>query len=370
MAWHHLQYPLGLTRLGHDAYFVEDSDDYPSCYDPSRDIMGTDPTYGLQFTRRIFEKIGLGNRWAYYDAHTSRWVGPCADRILNLCATADLLINLGGVNPLRPWLIEIPARAFVDLDPVFKQVRHLTDPVARTFALQHTAFLSYGENIGLRQCTAPNDGFPWRPTRQPVVLDVWPVKRAPTYGKFTTVTLWDHRSLEHDGRYYGTKADSFGPYMHLPEQARRLFELAVGGTEAPRELLRSKGWEVCNPLEPTRNPWTYQRYIQQSKAEFSVAKHTYVSTRCGWFSDRSAAYLASGRPVVVQETGFSDWLQAGSGVIPFNTPEQALAGIEELESRYQFHCRAARSVAEEYFDACKVLTHLLECAMNPASMPI
>jgi len=158
--------------------------------------------------------------------------------------------------------------------------------------------------------------------------------------------------------------------MHLPEQARRLFELAVGGTEAPRELLRSKGWEVCNPLEPTRNPWTYQRYIQQSKAEFSVAKHTYVSTRCGWFSDRSAAYLASGRPVVVQETGFSDWLQAGSGVIPFNTPEQALAGIEELESRYQFHCRAARSVAEEYFDACKVLTHLLECAMNPASMPI
>jgi hypothetical protein len=161
------------------------------------------------------------------------------------------------------------------------------------------------------------------------------------------------------------KSDSFWPYLDLPERAGRIFELALGSPTAPRALLRSKGWAERDSREPTRDPWTYQRYIQHSKAEFSVAKHGYVVSRSGWFSERSAAYLASGRPVVTQETGFSDWLQTGSGVIPCSTPGEALAGIEEVNSRYEFHCRAARVIAEEYFDARKVLPRLIEYAMSP-----
>lgn len=368
MAWHTLQYLMGLVHLGHDVYFVEDSDDYPSCYDPERGITDTDPTYGLQFATRTFERIGLGDRWAYYDAHTSRWVGPCADRILEICATGDFLLNLDGINPLRPWLSNIPVRVLLDGDPVFTQLRHLTDPAARNLAKQHTAFLSCAENIDLNRATIPDDGLPWQATRHPIFLDAWPVTPGPAQGKFTTVMQWEsYPAREYGGVRYGMKSDSFGPYMELPKRAGRILELAVSGSSTPGELLDSKGWVVREP--PTRDPWTYQHYIQQSKAEFSIAKHGFVISRSGLFSERSACYLASGRPVVIQDTGFSDWLPTGAGVIPFNTLEEALAGIEEINSRYEFHCQAARAIAEEYFDARKVLPRLIECAMNPAPAP-
>ena len=139
-ASYHLQYLLGLMRLGHDVYFVEDSDDYPGCYDPHTTDTSTDPTYGLRFAERAFERVGLDERWAYHDAHAQRWCGPCADRIVDICRSADLLLNMGGANPIRPWLMTVPARAFVDLDPVFTQIRHLTDQLARERALQHTLF--------------------------------------------------------------------------------------------------------------------------------------------------------------------------------------------------------------------------------------
>lgn len=368
MAWHPLQYVMGLASLGHDVYFVEDSDDYPSCYDPARGITDTDPTYGLQFATRTFERIGLGDRWAYYDAHTSRWLGPYADRILDICATADLLLNLDGVNPLRPWLMKIPARAFVEGDSVFTQIRHLTVPAARNLAWQHTAFLSCAENIGLNRSSIPNDGLPWQATRQPIVLDAWPVTLAPASGKFTTVMQWEsYPAREYGEVRYGMKSDSFGPYMDLPRRTGSILELAVSGSSTPTALLHNQGWVVLDP--PTQDPWTYQRYIQQSKAEFSVAKHGFVVSCSGLFSERSACYLASGRPVVIQDTGFSDWLQTGAGVIPFSTPEEALAGIEEINSRYEFHCQAARAIAEEYFDARKVLPRLIEYAINPKPAP-
>lgn len=371
LAWHHLQYVMGLARLGHDVYFVEDSDDYPSCYDPSRHITDSNPTYGLRFTERVFESVGLGGRWAYYDAHTTRWLGPCASRIPVLAATADLLLNLSGMNPLRPWFMEIPARALVDTDPVFTQIRHLTDPAARLQASQHTAFFSFGENIGLRHTTVPKDGFPWQATRQPIVLDAWQVTPGPVQGQFTTVMQWEsYPALLYNGCRYGMKSDAFAPYMDLPAKAGSIFELALGSASAPRALLHDKGWVVCDPLQLTRDLWTYQRYLQQSKAEFSVAKHGYVVSRSGWFSERSAAYLASGRPVLIQETGFSDWLPAGAGVLAFKTPEEVCAGIEEINRRYEFHCQAARAIAAEYFDARHVLPHLLERAMNAASTSV
>ncbi len=367
LAWHHLQYVMGLVKLGHDVYFVEDSGDSPwCCYDPARNVTDADPAYGLRFARHVFEWAGLAARWAYYDAHTLRWLGPGADRILEVCASADLLLNLSGVNPLRPWLLPIPARALVDTDPVFTQIRHLTDRAARDLALLHTSFLSFAENIGTDRSSVPDDGFPWQATRQPIVLDAWPVTPGPADGKFTTVMQWDsYAAQEYDGRHYGMKSNSFGQYLDLPDRAGRVFELAVGGL-ATQALLTGKGWGVRNPLELARDPWTYQSYIQASKAEFSVAKHGYVVSRSGWFSERSAAYLASGRPVLLQDTGFSDWLPTGTGAVAFTSPEEALAGIEAINSRYRRHGEAARALAKQYFDAREVLPRLIERAMNVA----
>jgi hypothetical protein len=368
LAWVVLHYLLGLRQLGHDVYFVEDSDDYPSCYDPSRNVTDRDPSYGLQFAARAFERVGSGDRWSYFDAHTARWLGPCADRILEICAGSDLLLSLGCVNRLRPWLMPIPVRALVDIDPVFTQVRHLTSAAAREQATLHTAFFTFAENIGRSGCTIPDDGLPWQPTRHPIFLDGWPRMPSRAEGKFTTVMHWESlRAREHGGVRYGMKSASFGPYLDLPRRAGRILEMAVAGEGAPRDRLRASGWIVRDPRQPSKDPWAYQRYIRRSKAEFTVAKHGFVATRSGWFSERSAGYLASGRPVVVQETGFSDWLPTGSGVISFSTPAEALAGIETVAGRYEFHCDAARAIAEKYFDSRKILPDLLERAVNPAA---
>ena len=368
MAWHYLQYVMGLARLGHDVYFVEDSDDYPSCYHPDTYVLNTDPSYGLRFAGDTFNKVGLGDRWAYYDAHTKRWLGPAATPIDDLCASADVVLNVSAVNPLRPWLTNIPVRAFVDTDPGFTQVRHLTDPPKRKLALQHTAFLTFGENIAAGRSTIPDDGLPWQSTRQPIVLDAWPVTASPADGRFTTVMQWDSDEPPeyYNSTRYRTKRATFMAYIELPERMEQIFELAI--ERLPTEIapmLRERGWALRDPYEPTHTPWTYQRYIQESKGEFTPAKHGYVVSRSGWFSERSAAYLASARPVVTQETGFSDWLPTGAGILSFSNLDEAQAAIDDVNRRYDFHCTEARRIAADYFDSDKVLPQLIEYAMHP-----
>jgi len=368
MAWHYMQYVMGLAALGHDVWFVEDSDDYPSCYDPVRHVTDTDPTYGLAFARETFDRVGLGERWAYYDGNTAAWSGPASDRIASVCESADLLLNVSAANPLRSWLERTPVRIFIDTDPVFEQIRQLTVPARAARAREHTHFFSFGENIERADSAIPRDGLPWRATRQPIVLDAWPVTPGRRTGKFTTVMQWEsYPPREYAGVRYGLKGMSFTPFFDLPQAAGPVLEIALGTPEAPRDLLRAKGWTLTDPLAVTRDPWTYQQYIQSSKAEFSIAKHGFVAARSGWFSERSAAYLASGRPVLAQDTGFTSWLAAGAGVVPFTTPAEALSGIEDIGRRYPEHCRAARAVAAEYFAAEKVLGRLLDRAAGGAS---
>lgn len=364
MAWHYLQYAAGLARLGHDVFFLEDSDDYPSCYDPVRNVMDTDPAYGLAFAARAFDRLALGTRWAYYDAHRGHWCGPAAATAPDVCATADVLLNVSGVNPLRSWMEHVPVRVLVDTDPVFTQIRHLTDPAARARATAHTAFFTFGENIGQPGCTIPSDGFAWRPTRQPTVMDLWTPTQGPAGGPLTTIMLWgSYPSAEYNGTRYAMKAESFEPYLDLPSRCHDVFELAVGSPGEPRERLARHGWIVVDPRTPTHDPWTYQAFIGRSKAEFSVAKHGYVASQSGWFSERSAAYLASGRPVIVQDTGFGRWLRPDGGVLPFTSPDEALGQLRALEASYGSHCRQARLAAEEYFESSAVLTRLLDEAL-------
>jgi hypothetical protein len=361
LAWHHLQYVAGLAQLGHDVFFLEDSDDYPSCYDPVRNVTDTNPAYGLAFAADAFERLALGTRWAYYDAHRNHWSGPAAGKALDVCATADVVLNVSAVNPLRAWMEHVPVRVLVDTDPVFTQLTHLTDPKACARAADHTAFFSFGENIGQAGCTIPSDGFRWRPTRQPIVLDAWRATRGPGGGPLSTVMVWDsYPSAEHNGTRYGMKAESFGPYIDLPSRCHEVFELALGSRNEPRERLIRHGWRVLDSREPTRDLSSYQDFIRRSKAEFSVAKHGYVVSHSGWFSERSAAYLASGRPVVVQDTGFSRWLRCEGGVLPFGSADEARRQLEILSGSYDHQCQQARLVAEEYFESGGVLTRLLD----------
>lgn len=369
MAWHHLQYVMGLRALGHDAWFLEDSGDTEySCYDPSRGITGKDPTYGLAFTADCFERVGLRDYWAYHDAHTGRWHGPASSRIRELVSGADLLINLSCSHAARPWFDDIAVRVLVDTDPLFTQIRHLTNPDRRALAERHNRFFTFAGNIDAADCTIPTDGFPWKATRQPVVIDAWPNTPPPRDACLSTVMQWDsYQPLEYMGRRYGMKSDMFSDFLDLPTRSMARFELAVGGGAIPRALLRENGWNLQDPLVVAADPWSYQEFIRRSQGEFTVAKEGYVASRSGWFSERSAAYLASGRPVVTQDSGFSDWLPTGEGLFAFKTPDEAQAACDEVFRRREVHGAAAREIAEVHFDARKVLNDLLEQSMESTS---
>jgi hypothetical protein len=360
LAWHHLQYVIGLERLGYDVAFIEDSgDDDWSCYDPSRGITDTDPTYGLAWTGKLLGAHGLGERWAYFDKHRSTWLGPMAGTAEEFCTTADVVLNLSGSNLLRPWSLRAPVRAFVDTDPVFTQVQNLTKDDRRALAESHNAFLTFGESFGPAS-EIPDDGFPWRPTRQPVVLDLWGPVEAPPSGPYTTVMQWaSYPAVEYGGRRFGMKSDSFAEFMTLPSEVPVRLEIAAGGG-APWDELRSFGWSIVDPLEVTRDAWAFRRYVQLSRGEYSVAKHGYVTSRSGWFSERSANYLATGRPVVTQETGFGEHIPTGKGLMAFSTLEEAATAIRAVERDYRQHSVAAREIAEDYFESNRVLLGLLE----------
>ena len=362
MTWHHLQYMLGLHQLGHDVFFLEDSGDTVySCYDPARSVTDTNPAYGLQYAKQVFEKFDIKDRWGYYDHHQQQWHGPIAKNALEIIKHADILLNLSCSNVLRPWLQEVPVRVLIDTDPVFTQIRNINDAERFQFSRQHTSFFTYGENFNKEGCLMPDDTLPWEPTRQPVVMSAWPVMQANAHDPFTTVMKWESYSgKEHKNRYYGMKAESFEPYLSIPKKTSATMEIAISDSSAPRQRLTENGWRLSSPKRISSDPWKYQEYIQQSKAEFSIAKHGYVEGRTGWFSERSAAYLASGRPVVLQDTGFSDWLQADFGVFPFSSPDEALLAIEEVNNNYTRHTRFARDLAETYFSSEMVLTDVLE----------
>lgn len=361
LVWHHLQYVIGLCKLGHEVLFVEDSNDYPSCYNPETNEVSVNPQYGISFIQAVFSRFNLGYQWAYFNAHSNTWLGQSEGKIKNYCAGADIFLNLSGINPLRDFFQKIPVRVFIDTDPVFTQIRHLTEPAAAELAANHNLFFSFGENFGTTDCTVPDDQFLWKPTRQPVVTDIWNQAPGNETNKWTTVMQWDsYKVRTYNGKNFGMKSASFDPYLKLPQHTNDLLELAIGSATAPKEKLLQAGWLLTDPLTVTKTPESYQQFIVQSKGEWSVAKEGYVITKSGWFSERSTCYLASSRPVIVQDTGFSRFIPTGEGLLTFNTPEEAIAAIDEVNTDYARHCKNARAVAEEYFRYDKVLRQLLQ----------
>jgi hypothetical protein len=361
LVWHHLQYVLSLKQMGHEVLFLEDSDNYASCYDPSSFAITTNPAYGLGFLKGVFKKFGLDNNWAYFDEHTNTWFGKSKQEVNAFCNKASVVLNLSGMNPVREWWCKIPNRAFIDTDPAFVQIRHLEDANARALASQHSHFFSFGENIGKAGCTIPNDGFHWLATRQPAYLPAWEVQSLSINAKWTSVMQWDsYAEKKFNGQTFGMKSLSFKELMNLPAHVRNeQIEIAMGSPTAPVEELKQKGWQIISSMIPTQTPWTYQQYIAASKGEWSVAKQGYVATSSGWFSERSLCYMASGKPVIVQDTGFTDFLEAGNGLLAFTNLREAIGCMEKVNKDYSYQCTQARRIVEENFEGTKVLNHLL-----------
>lgn len=354
--WHHLQYLIGLKRLGHDVVFMEHFGWENSCYDPDSDQMVADPAYGVRFMEPLFAQHGLNEKWCYL-AEDGRAHGMSHEALRDFCTECDLCINLSNIN----WTDEIAMcrrRVLVDTDPVFTQIGAVG--MSESFS-HYDALFTYGHNVHKPGCPMPTAGMRWIGTRQPVVLDLWPVEQGNPDAPFTTVANWSaYGAHTHEGQVYGQKDREFEQFIDLPTRSGCRLSLALSAEPGIRRRLEAEGWSVLNSLDVTRSSSDYQQFIRQSKGEWCVAKHGYVVSRCGWFSDRSAGYLASARPVVLQDTCFTQWLPCGKGVIPFSTPDQAAAALRTVNEDYPAHCRAARELAKEYFDSSIVLTHLLE----------
>ncbi len=369
VTWDYLQYVVGLARLGHDVYYLEDTEQCP--YNPVEGVVSGDCTYNVHFLGGVMSRFGLGHKWAYHFVDRSHskaeWFGLSGKERANAIESADLLINVS-CTLARPWdYRKIPRLVYVDTDPVFTQVKLARGQVDfRKQVDAHNVYFSYGECLSE---TGPATGHLWRSLRKPILLSEW-YPSAPRRDVFTTVMNWtSYKPIEYNGQTYGQKDVEFMRFLELPGMvAPTILELAVnpaGRTRrTPWSFLTHKGWHLVNPAEVCPDLDTYRHYIESSMAEWTVAKNGYVVGQAGWFSGRSACYLAAGRPVVVQDTGFAVVIPVGEGVLSFRTVEEAAVAIREVEGNYVRHAEAARTIAEEYFDSDKVLTRLVEEAMN------
>ena len=348
-------YLLGLRALGHDVFYIEDTGE--CVYDPILNTRATDPSYGTNYINAALEPFGLGASWSFVN-YDGSYHGRTADEVRNYCAGADLFINLSGGSWFwRDEYARIPRKVFIDSDPAFTQLAIAkAEPWYVEFFRRFDHLFTFGANIGTAASPVPTGDFVWNKTWQPITLADWKTTETPR-DRFSTVMTWQIESFTDVG---GNKDQEFVKFIDLPSRTPQPFELAING---PQRLLREHGWSTVDAMRVSRTIDEYRRFIQGSKAEFGVAKHTYVANRSGWFSDRTACYLASGRPALVQDTGWSSHLPSGEGLLSFSTMDEAVGGIDRINSDYERHARRALEVAREHFDANVVLPRFLERAL-------
>jgi hypothetical protein len=346
-AWVRMSWVRGLQRLGFDVWFVEE--------------LATVDATAVEYFRAVVDWFGLTDRavlWHEGDV----LVGPSAARLLAIAPDAAL-VNISGHVRSPDLRARFARRVFVDIDPGFTQFWHARGETGAALD-GHDAYFTIAENIGAPDCPIPVDGFTWRTVRQPVVLDDWPVLPPPAPDRFTTIANWrgPFGSVEFDGRTYGLKVHEFRKFLDLPRRSTQRFELALNihpGDDRDLRALRERGWIVTDPRAAAR-PDSFREFVQRSSAEFSVAQGVYVDTNSGWFSDRTVRYLASGRPALVQDTGFSRTLPTGTGLVAFRTLDEAVDGADAIASDHPAHCDAARALAEEQFASDRVLARFCD----------
>jgi hypothetical protein len=359
--WHYMSYVMGLRALGHDVWYIEDSGDDVWGWDTVANAPDPALAAGVRFLEQEMAYRGLGRRWAVRVVPHGLTHGMTAAEVDDVLAAADVFVNVSCVAPPRPEYARIPHRLGIDTDPVFTQIRIARGDPRRSWIPEfHTRLFTFGVP------PLPASRHEWTPTRQPVVLDMWEDVPAPRTGSaFTTVAAWQaYPSESWGGSTYQGKDVSFRRLIDLPRRTDVPLVVAVGGrgdTRAATTALRSAGWQVEDGIRVSASTASYRGFIYDSLGEIGVAKDGYVAARSGWFSERTCCYLAAGRPAVVQDTGFSDWLPTGEGLLSFTTAADAADALEAVRDDAGSHSLAARRIAREHFDARQVCDDLLRC---------
>jgi hypothetical protein len=363
-AWVRLSWALGLRRLGVEVTFVEEI--HPStCADHSGRRCPFEDSINLAFFRDVTSSFGLARDACLIESESGSTSGLSYEDAVARANEADMLINLSG-HLRQPQLLDAPSvRVYVDLDPGFTQF-WAARGVGDLGLERHELHLTVANRVGVQGSLVPAAGYEWLPLLPPILLYEWPGCRSrPDRIRFTTVATWRgaYGPVEHAGRRYGLKLHEFRKFVDLPRHCDAEFEIALAIDEADRpdlEALEAAGWRIVSPRDAISTPASYRDYIQTSDAEFSVAQGIYVETGSGWFSDRTAAYLASAKPALVQDTGFDAQLKRGGGVARFGTLPEAIAGVEAITDSYAERAEAARAVAERHLDSDRVLSDVLE----------
>ncbi|HEX2723895.1 MAG TPA: hypothetical protein VHM24_13345 [Gemmatimonadaceae bacterium] len=363
-----LHYMTGLRRLGYDVYYVEDS--YRWVYDTSIDDIVGDATPNVAILSAVFDRYGFGGKWAYRsELDANGCFGLDASGIVRLYREADAMLNVTGQD-LRGDQLLCRRRIYIESDPFATQVRvSQGDAVESARLAAHDTHFTFGENIGAADCRIPETSIRWLPTRQPVDAELWkpPSGNARNAARrsYSTITSWVNHvdSVVYEGeRYFWQKDREFERFAELPKRSPARFELASNGGEYVPRIMSDNGWNQVSVRDVAGDVESYRRYVWSSRAEFTVARDQYVRPVTGWFSDRSACYLAAGRPVITQETGFSKFLPTGQGLFAFSEMEDILTAVEAIEADYDANSRAAREIGREYFAAEKVVGSLMERA--------
>jgi len=371
VTWDYIQYLLGFRALGHDVWYLEDTATWP--YDPVKGEPSADCSHAVTYLARVMDAFGFGDRWIYRNEADDTYHGAAggSDAAAGIIRSADVLVNVSGACWLNDVTASVPLKLFLDGDPMFTHIG-LAEGARKEYVDRvraHERHFTFGLNVGRPDCRVPTAGLEWRPTIQPIALDWWERDLLPAGGDhvadgaWTTVMNWaSYDPKEHAGETYGQKDIEFLRFMDLPTRTHVRFVLAMGegvGMSRPTGRLTAAGWKIVEPDIAIPDYLTYHDFLRRSRAEWSIAKNGYVRSRSGWFSCRSACYLAAGRPVVVQDTGWSDHLPSGEGVLAFSTPDEAVEAIGRVEADYSRHSDAARAFARIHLDAPKVCDALL-----------
>ena len=366
-SWLYLNWLRGLARLGHEVWYVEDDATWP--YDPRVDAISDDPGYAVAHIDGLLKRVGLEGRWAYRALYRSRdeVYGLPLARLLELYRDCDALLNVCGATVLNEDHLTSRRRVYVETDPVTNQLE-LAEGKQKTLDVlrAHDTLVTYGENYGGPGCGVPLlGGFTYLKTRQPIDLELWPMAFDAGARSWTTIGNWKQKGHDvtwNGQTYYWSKHHEFLKFVDLPRRRPQVdFELWLNvDDEADRRTLLEHGWRIESPLQASMDIFGYPELFRRSRAEWTVAKDQNVRLQSGWFSERDACYLASGKPVVAQSTGFEHVLPTGDGLHAFRTMDEVLAAVDRVESDYPKACRAARAVAEEHFEATRVCRRFVE----------
>jgi hypothetical protein len=367
--WQHIHYIVGLQRLGHEVYYIEDSARY--AYNPATYELNEDYRYAAAILAKLAAQFDFEGRWSYCARYLKGdpTAGMPKSRIVELYKEADLILNICGTQEFNEDLSKSDRIVYVESDPGVEQIKvDKGEQSTIDYLNKHRALFTFGENVGSPEFPVPLHNMTWLSTRQPVVTDLWKTGTPPPAGSvFTTIANWNtsgRKDIEWRGdKYLWSKSLEFLRYVQAPSRSGEEFELATNIKEEDiRTLFQKNRWRFADPEPMSIDYNDYLRYIQNSKGEYTAAKDQYVRLNTGWFSDRTACYLAAGRPAITQETGFTKHYGGKRGLFAFSTLDEIAEAIKEINADYATHSRAAYEIAREYFEAEKVLASLIDRA--------